>query len=329
MSKDPSFDRLLERTLGARAERPGQAACLDAETLAAWADGSLTAAQRTAAETHAADCDRCLAVVAAIAKTSPPPSATAKRPAWLTVRWLAPLTAAAVAITTWAVVLGPLSPQRPAAPPTPQVLEPVTPAAPSMQAERDVNAPTRADALEKKAEAPQRSVVLKDQAESRRSADAAAKPSAPAAGRPAPPAARTEAIDERLGAMARAEQRPRIIVSPDPDVRWRLSGPSVERSADGGRTWLRQPTSTNVELLAGSSPAPSVCWIVGRSGVVLLSADGSTWRTLDSPVPAVDLVAVTATTAEAATVTTADGRTYRTADGGRTWILQESPATSF
>ncbi|CAN5875970.1 hypothetical protein BH24ACI5_BH24ACI5_21990 [soil metagenome] len=332
MSKDPSLHQLLERTLGARTDTSGQGACLDAETLAAWADGSLTAAQRTAAEAHVADCDRCLAVVAAIAQTSPPPSTstTAQRPAWLTVRWLAPLTAAALAITTWAFVQGPFSPQRPVAPPTPQVVDSVTPVQPVTPAERAASASNRADALAKKADAPRASAVLKDQAERRRSADAAAKPSAaPATESPAPPAAPTEAIDQQFRSMARAEQGPRLIVSPDPDVRWRLSGPSVERSADGGRTWQRQPTSTSLELLAGSSPAPSVCWIVGRSGLVLLSTDGRTWRRLDFPGPAVDLVAVTAQDGEIATVTASDGKTYRTVDAGRTWILQENPAPSF
>ena len=91
MNKDESLHPLLRRTSRVRADARPHGDCLDAETLAAWTDGSLTAFERAAAETHAADCDRCLAVLAAIAKTSPPPSAI-QRPSWLSIRWLVPLT---------------------------------------------------------------------------------------------------------------------------------------------------------------------------------------------------------------------------------------------
>jgi photosystem II stability/assembly factor-like uncharacterized protein len=120
-----------------------------------------------------------------------------------------------------------------------------------------------------------------------------------------------------------------VIVSPDANARWRVGGRSLERSIDGGRTWKVQPTGTEVDLLAGSSPAPTVCWIVGRSGLVLLSTDGETWRRLDFPDATVDLVSVTARDGAAATVTAANGRIYRTTDAGRTWTLQENPAAPF
>jgi photosystem II stability/assembly factor-like uncharacterized protein len=130
--------------------------------------------------------------------------------------------------------------------------------------------------------------------------------------------------------MARAAAPPaREIRSPDPDVRWRFAGTSVERSTDGGRTWQPQSTGTIPEVLAGSSPAPAVCWIVGRSGLVLLTEDAQVWRRLSFPDLAVDLVNVTARDAREATVTAADGRTYRTGDAGRTWAVQENPAAPF
>ena len=84
-------------------------------------------------------------------------------------------------------------------------------------------------------------------------------------------------------------------------------------------------------LTAGASPAPSVCWVVGRAAVVLLSTDGRSWRRLAFP-EAVDLIAVRAVDATTASVTTADGRTLTTHDGGSTWVataLQESPDTPF
>jgi hypothetical protein len=105
-------------------------------------------------------------------------------------------------------------------------------------------------------------------------------------------------------------------------VVWRL-GPagSIERSADSGATWQRQTSGVSADLLAGSAPSPTVCWAVGRGGVVLRTTDGSTWSSLGSPTSQ-DLTAVEAVDADRATVTTADGKRYATTDGGRTWRSQ-------
>jgi len=95
MDKDQSLDALLRQTMPA-GETPAVASpCLDAETLAAWMADSLSQAERASAEVHLAGCDRCLAVVAAIAKTEPPPS-LAPRSRWFSVRWLVPAATAAV-----------------------------------------------------------------------------------------------------------------------------------------------------------------------------------------------------------------------------------------
>jgi photosystem II stability/assembly factor-like uncharacterized protein len=72
-----------------------------------------------------------------------------------------------------------------------------------------------------------------------------------------------------------------------------------------------------------------MCWIVGRSGLVLLSSDGQTWRRLDFIDTTLDLVSVTARDGVAATVTAANGRSYSTTDAGRTWTLQENPPAPF
>jgi hypothetical protein len=326
------MDRLLERTARARggARPPGD--CLDAETMAAWMDGTLTATERAAVETHTAGCDRCLAVLAAIVTTAPP--ASERSPAsWLPVRWVVPLTSAAVAMIAWVLIQGPPGSQSPVPPPAPPPMDAATAAEPTMRLERDPASQAPADALEKKREAPAASAPFKDQPESRRSAESLGKSVSPpppaAASKPAPSPSRTEARD-RLQTMARAAAPPaREIRSPDPDVRWRFAGTSVERSTDGGRTWQPQSTGTIPEVLAGSSPAPAVCWIVGRSGLVLLTEDAQVWRRLSFPDLAVDLVSVTARDAREATVTAADGRTYRTGDAGRTWAVQENPAAPF
>ena len=67
--------------------------CLTPDVLAAWMDGTLSVAERSAAEAHAADCAHCQAMLAAIALTAPAPP----RRVWWTapaVRWLVPVGAA-------------------------------------------------------------------------------------------------------------------------------------------------------------------------------------------------------------------------------------------
>lgn len=110
-----------------------------------------------------------------------------------------------------------------------------------------------------------------------------------------------------------------LIVSSNPATRFRLlPGGGVQRSADGGSTWRTEVTGTTETLTAGASPSPSVCWLVGISGTVLLSTDGRSWRRLTFP-EVVDLRSVSATDNETATVTTVDGRAFVTTDGGQTW----------
>lgn len=100
---------------------------------------------------------------------------------------------------------------------------------------------------------------------------------------------------------------------------WRF-GPagSIELSTDSSASWQRQSSGVTTDLLAGSAPSATVCWAVGRGGVVLRTTDGSTWAPMGSPTSA-DLVAIEARDALQATVTTADGKRYSTSDGGRTW----------
>src|SRR5258708_2674480 len=101
--RDASVDRLLAGALNARGGAAADGACLDAETLAAWADGALDARERATAEAHAADCARCQALVAAMVRTLP--LETAKSP-WRfpALGWLVPLTAAATALAIWVAV---------------------------------------------------------------------------------------------------------------------------------------------------------------------------------------------------------------------------------
>jgi hypothetical protein len=79
----------------------------------------------------------------------------------------------------------------------------------------------------------------------------------------------------------------KIILAPKGRVRWRLlSEGGIERSSDSGVTWLPQDSGVNVELIAGSAPSNTVCWIIGRAGTILKTIDGgSHWSKVAWPNP--------------------------------------------
>jgi hypothetical protein len=417
--RDSSFDRLLAGALAARSAAgadahsaagdqaargalvPG-AGCLDADTLAAWADDSLGRAARTAAEAHAADCGRCQALLAAMVKTAPAPVATKTFWRLPALGWLIPVTAAtAGAIIIWAIVPGraPLEPSdravsaravggaseagrfaaaapAPAGGPAAGRLEQEKaqaegrpgPANESTRLKRDAAAPIPAAAAAAppaaaaplaaaraalhgaradKQNAAATEELAKTYADVQResddkklpvSVDANARSTAIVGGRASAPAPRTEtqtlapssareAVSVRPFARTLDAAAGTVIVSPDPASRWRVvpgrPGSAVQRSTDGGSTWQTQETGALLTLTAGASPSPSVCWLVGPAGTVLLSTDGRSWQRLAFP-EAVNLVSVTATDGKTATITASDGRRFSTTDGGLTWARSAS-----
>ena len=358
MDKDQAIDRLLRQAASSRGNDDAADGCLSAELLAAWTDGGLSDSERSAAEAHAADCARCLAVLAAIAETSPAPQ-VAPRASWFSIKWLIPAATAGVAAIAFVLVQQPA--ETPSAVPVPQQELADAQAKPSdaaAQSAREVpltpqaaNRSRAVDNLEKK-EAPAAKAPLARQ----RSDAQAENQTAPAARAPAPPpvapapvaappatagvAAGTPPVvteprapatrdERRLAEQVQLRDAPVVVVAPDPNVRWRVAGTAIERSIDGGRNWQGQTVEGAVGILAGASPSTTVCWLVGRAGLVLLTVDGQTWRRIEFPVASVDLVAVAAQDARTATVTATDGRNYRTVDAGRTWTLQENPADPF
>ena len=103
--RDQSVERLLKESFRASARTSQPSSCLDAETLAAWIDGSLAGGQLTAASQHLADCLDCQATLAAFARTTSPEGVP--EPWWrcgLSARWLVPVTAAATVIAIWIAV---------------------------------------------------------------------------------------------------------------------------------------------------------------------------------------------------------------------------------
>jgi photosystem II stability/assembly factor-like uncharacterized protein len=112
-----------------------------------------------------------------------------------------------------------------------------------------------------------------------------------------------------------------VIISPNPSSRWRVASGAIERSEDGGATWLPLVPVGAEAVRAGTSPSPLACWLVGQGGLVMLASDGTNFTRLRFP-EQVDLVSVQSTSVATATVTAADGRTFVTANAGRTWNLR-------
>ena len=348
--KDASVDRLLAGALKGRADVAPEGACLDAETLAAWADEALDARERAIAEAHAADCARCQALLAAMVKTMPAPSAAKSLFRKPSLWWLVPMTSAATALVIWlavpnrapvqqsdsaAMVVDQVAPAPRSVPPADAQAKVQAEAEPRTKVATGQDAPAftqppaarerqEAAALAKQAApaAPQSANALSDRVIVGGAAPLAGAAPLPSAAPAAPPSAGSAAggaIAAPARTFAFANPLDSVIVSSNPATRLRLlPGGGVQRSADGGATWRTEVTGATETLTAGASPSPSVCWLIGPSGTVLLSTDGRSWRRLAFP-EAVDLRSVTATDNETATVTTVDGRAFVTTDSGRTW----------
>ena len=339
--RDQAVERLLRQSL--KAPQAGvTGSCLDAETLSAWIDGGLSGAALEVAQSHVADCARCQALVGAMARTD----AVVRQPEPVSRRWLAwlvPLTAAAAAVVVWTAV------PRVLESPSPQPTNTQNPAfqakapEPALESQARATASATSPAKEEQASQAKKDLASPDQAraaELRRDAgrletdrlqqqpkaageitssaadQAAAAPAA--ASQPAAPAARPALQERSANALAERSAVGIEIISPDPAARWRLVGSLVEHSTNSGASWETVPTGVTTQLTAGTAPSTSVCWVVGRSGVVLLSTDERSFSRVAFP-ELTDLSSVRATDARSATVSTTDGRAFSTTDGGVTW----------
>jgi hypothetical protein len=304
--RDLAVEQLLRRSRPSSSDAGVTPACLDVETVAAWMDGTLGGSTLEAAQMHAADCDRCQAILATFAQIAvsslEPEGARESRRWWV---WFVPVGAAA-ALLVWALL--------PRAAPPPGV----SPA--GTMARNDATEIVQPEAAPERTQPPAAAEPRTPQqgvtqsSNDRRntqgfSAPAAAPPAAAMA--PLPPPAPSPAPPPPAAAatgVARAFEATAL--------RWRVAGPRIEQSQNGV-DWTAMYTHPT-PLTAVAAPSATVVWAVGRGGVVLRSTDGRSFVRLPFP-ETVDLSAVRADDANRATVTAADGRSLSTTDAGVTW----------
>jgi hypothetical protein len=317
-----------------------RAACLDAETLAAWMDGGLSGSDLASAEAHAATCMRCQTMLAAMAKTAPVPVVSARSWRRFLVPALVPLTAV-TAVAIWLAVPQNEITQAPVASVAPIEADqprPVAPPPPPVQDDARAGVESRVQTIAPKQRAD---IERRERAVGQLAEAPAATPPAAAAPVPAPPApsaanaefsapaetkqsslaARSETVrlaNEQATAQKASGRAALDVIAPEPPKGWRVNNDRVERSTDGGSTWTVQYSEPDAGLIALSSPSPNVCWVVGRAGLVLLTTDGRTWQRLSFPKTG-DLASVLASDEKNAVVFSGEGTVYVTQDAGRTW----------
>ena len=329
---------MLRRTLRAGDTAEAGSSCLDPETLAAWADGGLRRDERASLEAHAAGCTRCQAMLAAMAQTAPTPILKPRSWRSYLVPVAAPLGAAAAIAIVVSIVVTRQNPtpvddiRQPAPSSTARdhVLpdEAFTNFALESQAARAPESPRDVEQRERTARRAQQPTAANEQA---RAAAPPAAPPATSAGAAAGETVAERSLSESLTVTSETNIGAVEIRTSDPLRRWRLAPGRVDRSTDGGVTWITQYVDPAASPLAGASPSPDVCWVVGGAGLVLLSTDGRTWRRITFP-ETVDLTAVRVVDGATATVVSADGRSFLTKDAGLTWSpapLQEFLAAPF
>jgi len=326
---DRSVEHVLRHVLPGDVPAQQQSTCPDAETIAAWHEGTLRAEDAAAMERHVADCPRCRTLMAAFIQTTP--VAPALESFWRRwhLGWAVPLATAATAAALW--IAPPNTPQlqlssRAASPVSVDATAPATPppALSPATAAAEPSAPTSAESLQASGAAATsqlRKSLSENESNLARLADErAAADAAPSTRIEADKRERaTITAAPRAFAAAREAAAPAEIVAPGGVARWRIvSGQQIEWSPAARNEWGPATIEAPDVLTAGAAPSATVCWIVGRRGAVYVTTDGM--RFMRVPFPEMsDLVAVTATDERTATVSGADGRSWSTTDQGRTW----------
>jgi hypothetical protein len=298
--REDAIDRLLRSSLERSAQPAPTSVCVDAETLAAWIDGSLSGEELSTAEHHAAGCARCQAMLASMARTAPEPAA---RPAWrtLTSRWLVPIVATATALFLWIAVdrdrTAPVAnPSKPSVPPSfaapsPEA-SPRRPGAPADQPDRQ----------------PLPALIAP---ESRQAVDSVAprlnpreKPADPRLNsRLEPRAAEVPRLDKLAAAEtpgAMSSPPPPIgrspVPSPPPAVPSAEPSPPTaglsERVTTAADTALGQAGASRARQIDIVSPEPAFRWrLLGPATIQRSTDGGATWTTQSGLGPGLGLAA--------------------------------------
>jgi hypothetical protein len=303
--RESSLERLMQDALRAGvsdvSDTSDASRCLGADTLAAWAEQTLSARERTAVEKHAADCARCQALLAAMVRTTPAPVAV---PWWRVhmMAWMVPVSAAAAALIVWTMqpARTALESRQAATQVAEQVGTPAPPPAPATPpparelADKDAVTPQARD--ESRPEAPRKEAAA-DQARARqmdfRRADANDKTNkqavsslakteaapeelkAPAAAATlAPPASERDARAKAMADAMAAAQAPAPVPTPQVAA---AAGATNAAEVRADRLMARAAAAPMVQIV---SPNPLNRWRLMPGGTVQRSTDGgSTWET--------------------------------------------------
>ena len=330
---------------------PAMDACVDAETLAAWMEGSLSREALDRAEHHAAWCARCQAMLASMARTAPEPAGHAWwRP--LTVRWVVPIAAAATAVALWVSVD---RQQNPAVAPVPapaelsRVSEPAAPPAMLADArERDAaplaqdkaaparpskaDAPTESRAAQKSVPGPVLGRVLRGQTvdaarpslqtRSDNAAPVASSASAtPAPAAPSPQGAPPSPAAPAVVGGAPLPAKEAVALTPLAETVTAVPESANKAMRVAGRAGDAPAFTVGVQI---GSPEPAFRWRILAPGTIHRSTDGGvTWTPQAAPAG----IILTAGSSPARDVCWMVGRAGAVvlSTNGTTWLLRPFP----
>jgi len=286
---------------------------VEPEALAAWSEGALPSNEARQIEAHLADCATCQEMLAVFVRTGPPPvvsSGFRSIVSGFSWRWAVPLAAAATVAAIWVAI--PEEERTAQLNPTaaPTISEPAVP--PAEAASVDAAAPAQAKQRAARPDAPAGSLADRTAPQARAEKVEEEKADQPASPRvldakerdqdlkaeAAPPAAAAQAAARAPAAPQTAQEQNRSRAEGEATSLLRLAAP--------------------LEVV---SPDPQVRWRIVPTGRLERSTNaGKTWEAVTLPQP-VNVTAVRAPSATTAIVTAADGRQLRTDDQGKTWNL--------
>ncbi len=354
---DPAFDRLVVHGLERETGTSGQA-CPDADLLAAWFDRSLSPAEASRIEAHAAGCGPCQHVLADLARSEPEQIRAAPQPVptrpWLWHwRWVVPAAALATAGVLLVVAL------KPAASPARETMQVARAQgeAPAVPAERG------GPALEPPAQAGQPAAAPLPGSSSGEARSARAHPPAtplrpvePAAPQPAPvgetanaapasppppdraaarpaPAGQARADLPKAGVVTESQPAPRVVAAQPSEERAEAAGaaaaPTAAQSVGVRKmaTYTQLASNLVVGGAGGARGQKPALWRFGSGGLVERSEDGGqTWERQPTGVDGA-LLAGSAPSPLACWLVGAGGLILRSVDG-KSWQRVPSPTTA-